>query len=265
MDPLQATAIGVLQGVTEFLPVSSSGHLVLIPHLLRWSIPSVGFDALVHLGTLLAVLAYFRSELLALAKAWLKSFTAGERSYQAYLSWLILLGTVPGIVAGVILGDFFEALFSSPKMVSLALIGTALLLVVAELRLKPRKRMERLSWFDALFIGLFQALAIMPGISRSGSTITAGILAGLSREESTRFSFLLSVPIILGAGFKKLLDLALTGELGSQWFILLVGFVSALISGYISIVFLLSFVKRRRLYAFAFYCLALGLIGLLLS
>lgn len=265
MDPLRAVAMGIIQGATEFLPVSSSGHLVLIPHLLRWPIPSVAFDALVHWGTLLAVLAYFRSELIALAKAWLRSITAGERSYQAYLSWLILLATVPGVVAGVTLDDFFEALFSSPRLVSVALIGTALLLVLAELRLKPRKGMEQLNWLNALFIGLFQALAITPGISRSGSTITAGILAGLSREEAARFSFLLSVPIIFGAGLKKLLDLAFAGELGSQWFILLVGFTSALVSGYLSIAFLLSFVKRRRLYVFAFYCLALGFLGLVLS
>ncbi len=265
MDPLHAVAMGILQGMTEFLPVSSSGHLVLIPHLLRWPIPSVAFDALVHWGTLLALLAYFRSELIALAKAWFRSITTGERSYRAYLSWLILLGTVPGVVAGVTLDDFFEALFSSPRLVSIALIGTALLLVLAELRLKPRKRMERLSWLNALFIGLFQALAITPGISRSGSTITAGILAGLSREEAARFSFLLSVPIIFGAGMKKLLDLTFGGELGSQWFIIFAGFASALISGYLSIAFLLSFVKRRRLYVFAFYCLALGLLGLILS
>ena len=265
MDPLHAVAMGILQGMTEFLPVSSSGHLVLIPHLLRWPIPSVAFDALVHWGTLLALLAYFRSELIALAKAWFRSITTGERSYRAYLSWLILLGTVPGVVAGVTLDDFFEALFSSPRLVSITLIGTALLLVLAELRLKPRKRMERLSWLNALFIGLFQALAITPGISRSGSTITAGILAGLSREEAARFSFLLSVPIIFGAGVKKLLDLTFGGELGSQWFIIFAGFASALISGYLSIAFLLSFVKRRRLYVFAFYCLALGLLGLILS
>jgi len=265
MDPLHAVAMGVLQGATEFLPVSSSGHLVLIPYLLGWPIPSVAFDALVHWGTLLAVLAYFRSELISLAKAWFRSITGGERSYQAYLSWLIILSTVPGAVAGVVLGDFFEALFSSPRQVSIALIGTALLLVLAELGLKPRKSMERLSWLNALFIGLFQALAITPGISRSGATITAGILAGLSREEAARFSFLLSVPIIFGAGLKEVLDLTLAGELWSQCFILFAGFASALTSGYLSITFLLSFVKRRRLYAFAIYCLALGLLGLILS
>lgn len=265
MDPVQAIAMGVLQGATEFLPISSSGHLVLIPHLLGWPIPSVTFDALVHLGTLIAVLAYFRLELLALAKAWLRSITAGERSSGAYLSWLILLGTIPAVVAGILLEDFFESLFSSPKTVSLALMGTALLLVVAELRLKPRKRLEQLSWTDALFIGLFQALAITPGISRSGSTITAGIIAGLERKEAARFSFLLAVPVIFGAGLKQLLEIVLTGEWHGQWLILLLGFLSALASGYASIAFLLSFLKRRRLYVFALYCLALGSLGLLLS
>ncbi len=264
MDPFQAAAMGVLQGTTEFLPVSSSGHLVLIPHLLGWPIPSVTFDAVVHWGTLVAVLAYFRSEILALAKAWLRSIIAGERSSLAYLSWLILLGTIPAVLAGLLLGDFFESLFSSPKLVSMALMGTALLLVVAELRMNPRKRMERLSWPEALFIGLFQALAITPGISRSGSTITAGILTGLDRSEAARFSFLLAVPVIFGAGAKKLLDLTLSGGWQSQWLILFVGFVSALASGYLSIAFLFSFVRRRRLYVFALYCLALGLLGLLL-
>ncbi len=265
MDLMQAVAMGVLQGATEFLPVSSSGHLVLIPHLLGWSIPSVTFDAMVHLGTLVAVVVYFRLELFALAKAWFRSVTIGERSYLAYLGWLILLGTVPAVVAGVLLEDFFESLFSSPRLVSVALMGTALLLVTAEVMVKPRKRMERLSWLDVLFIGLFQALAITPGISRSGSTITAGILIGLDRREAARFSFLLAVPVIFGAGFKELLDLTLAGKWQGQWFILLAGFVSALVSGYASIAFLLSFVRRRRFYAFAFYCLALGLLGLLLS
>ncbi len=265
MDPFQAAAMGVLQGVTEFLPVSSSGHLVLIPHFLGWPIPPVTFDAMVHWGTLVAVVAYFRSELLALAKAWLRSVTAGERSSLAYLSWLILLGTIPAVMAGLLLDDFFESLFSSPRVVSVALMGTALLLTIAELRVRPRKGMEKLSWLDALFIGLFQALAITPGISRSGSTITAGVLAGLDRKDAARFSFLLAVPVILGAGLKKLLDLILAGGWQGQWLPLSLGFVSALVSGYLSIAFLLSFVKRRRLYVFAIYCLALGLAGLLLS
>lgn len=265
MDPLKAIAMGVLQGATEFLPVSSSGHLVLIPHLLGWPIPSVTFDALVHTGTLMAILAYFRAELLDLARSWFRSIFAGERSYTAYLSWLILLGTVPAVVAGLLLEDFFERLFSSPKLVSLALMGTALLLIAAELALKPRKKLEQLTWTDAIFIGLFQALAITPGISRSGSTITAGIIAGLERKEAARFSFLLAVPVIFGAGLKQLLDLVLKGEWQGQWVILLFGFLSSLLSGYASIAFLLSFLRRRRLYVFAFYCLALGLLGLFLS
>lgn len=265
MDPLQAIAMGVLQGATEFLPISSSGHLVLIPHLLRWPIPSVTFDALVHWGTLAAVVAFFWQELKSIAKAWLRSVTAGERSYKAYMGWLILLGTIPALMAGLLLEDFFEGLFSSPRSVSVALMGTALLLVIAELKIKPRKRLELLSWTDALLIGLFQALAITPGISRSGSTMAAGVFAGLDREGAARFSFLLSVPVILGAGFKELLDISLAGGWESQWFILFLGFVSALVSGYASIAFLISFVRRRRFYVFAFYCLALGLLGLLRS
>lgn len=265
MDLFQALAMGLLQGATEFIPVSSSGHLVLIPWLLGWPIPPVTFDALVHLGTLFALLAYFWGDLKAIAGAWLRSITLRRGSTRAYLGWLIVVGTVPAAVAGVALEDFFEGLFASPRAVSMALLGTALLLILAELSLRARKKLSQMTWYEAVIVGVFQALAIVPGISRSGATIAAGIFVGLNRSESARFSFLLSVPIIFGAGLKKVLDMVITGALGASPAVLIAGFLAALISGYASIAFLLAYVRRRRLYAFAVYCLALGILGLALT
>ncbi|HDN79655.1 MAG TPA: undecaprenyl-diphosphatase UppP [Chloroflexi bacterium] len=265
MELWQAIALGVLQGSTEFIPVSSSGHLVLIPWLLGWPIPPVTFDAMVHWGTLLALLIYFWTDISTLAVAWLKSVVIKYEGPKAYLAWLIILATIPAAAAGMLLEDFFERLFASPRAVSIALLGTALLLVGAELRPQGRKKPERLTWYEALFIGAFQAIAIVPGISRSGSTIAAGIITGLGRSEAARFSFLLSIPIIFGAGLKKALDLIASGAIWSNWGIMVGGFLAAFISGYLSIAFLLAYLRRRRLYAFALYCMALGALGLVLA
>lgn len=265
MSLLQAIVMGVLQGATEFIPVSSSGHLVLIPWLLRWPIPPVTFDAIVHWGTLLALVVYFWAELKELAAAWFKSIALRRGGSKAYIAWLIILGTIPGVVGGLAFEDFFEELFSHPRAVSVALLVTAVLLTTAEVAQRPRKKMGRLAWYEVLLIGVFQAFAIIPGISRSGSTIAAGIFTGLGRDEAARFSFLLSFPIIFGAGLKKALDIVLAGELTEQWNVLLLGFLAAALSGYIGIAFLLAYLRRRKLYVFAVYCLALGILGLALT
>jgi len=263
MGFFHAIALGVLQGATEFIPVSSSGHLVLVPWLLGWAVPGLAFDATVHWGTLLALAVYFWGDLRGLAVGWVRSLFTRQMTQKARLAWLILVGTVPAVLAGTLAGDFFEGLFSAPRTVALLLMVTAFILALSEWFGRFRRKSGSLSPGEAFLIGVGQALAIAPGISRSGATIAAGVLLGLKRDEAARFSFLLSFPVILGAGVLELGKLWRSGSLSGSWQLLAVGFVAAAVSGYVSIAFLLSFLRRRRLYVFALYCLALGLVGLL--
>lgn len=262
----QALLLGVLQGATEFLPVSSSGHLVLVPWLLDWPASGLAFDAVVHWGTALAVVAYFWRDWVVLVGAAFRSLR--QRSLadaDARLAWFILLGTLPGALAGWLLEDFFEGMFARPVAAAAFLLVTAALLTASE-RLGRRQRdLHALAWPDVLLIGLAQALAILPGISRSGATIAAGLARGLRRGDAARFSFLLATPIILGAGLLQVVDLAQVGDLAAQAPVLLVGFLSAGVVGFGCIHFLLRYLQRRRLYPFALYCVAVGLACLLVA
>jgi len=259
---LQALALGVLQGATEFLPVSSSGHLVLVPWLLGWEDPGIVFDTTVHLGTLVAVLAYFWRDLASLALAWFRSLSHRDpEDDQARLAWLLVLGTVPAALVGYLLESFFERLFGRPLYVSLLLVLTGLVLVLSEHLAKGRRRLASLGWRDALIIGLAQTCAIAPGISRSGATIAGGLIRGLRREEAARFSFLLSTPLILGTGIFKLLDVLSANSFSGQWTVLLMGFVASAVSGYSFIRFLMIYLRNHKLYPFAIYCGCVGIAG----
>jgi undecaprenyl-diphosphatase len=292
---LQALLLGILQGATEFLPVSSSGHLVLVPWLLGWAAPGLAFDAVVHWGTALAVVAYFWRDWVSLVVAavrslrelaWRRSRTslatgrspAGEGasgtsaaaqpsqgSPDARLAWFVVLGTVPAAVIGWLLEDFFEGMFARPVPASAFLLVTAAFLTTSE-RLGRRGRdLDTLAWPDALLVGLAQALAIFPGISRSGATIAAGLGRGLRREPAARFSFLLATPIILGAGLLQVVDLAQVGNLAAQVPTLFAGFVTSGVVGFGCIHFLLRYLQRRRLYPFAVYCAAAGVACLIVA
>ena len=266
MNLVQALLLGALQGATEFLPVSSSGHLVLVPWLMGWENPGLVFDTTVHLGTLVAVLAYFRHDLAALLGAWLRSLAARDRSDdQTRLAWLLVIGTIPGALLGYLLQGFFERLFGRPLWVSFLLVLTGLMLALSERLGKRWRRLESLGWKHALFIGLAQACAIAPGISRSGATIAGGLTQGLTREEAARFSFLLSAPLILGTGIFKLIDALSVGIPSGQWIALLLGFVVSAVSGYLFIGLLLSYVRRHRLYPFAIYCGCVGIGGAIVA
>ena len=264
MNFFHALLLGTLQGATEFLPVSSSGHLVLLPWLLGWPAPGLPFDAVVHLGTALAVIAYFWRDWLSLGGAALRSLaTRSLADSNARLAWFILLGTVPAALLGYLLNDFFESMFGRPAAAAGFLLVTALILALSE-RLGRRERdLDTLTWLDALLIGLAQAGAILPGISRSGSTIAAGLGRGLRREPAARFSFLLATPVILGAGLLQVADLAQTGGLAAQAPLLGVGFAAAALVGLGCIHFLMRYLKRRPLYPFAIYCAAAGVACLL--
>jgi undecaprenyl-diphosphatase len=260
MGNIQAIVLGIVQGATEFIPISSSGHLVLVPWLFGWPNPGLAFDTVMHLGTLLAVLVVFWSDFLSLAGAWWRSVAQRELGApQARVAWWIILGTIPAAVMGMLWEDQFEMLFHSPLRVAVLLLITGLWLLLAERLGRKERQPEQLRAWEAVVIGLAQGCAIAPGISRSGATIGAGMLLRLKRDAAARFSFLLATPIILGAGLLQITRLLELPDLGATLAPLLLGFVAALVSGYVCIRFLLGYVKERSLTVFAVYCWVAGL------
>lgn len=266
MSWIQALLLGLLQGATEFLPVSSSGHLVLVPWVLGWPAPALIFDVLVHWGTTVAVIGYFWRDWLGLAQgAWSAVRSRSLADPRARLALWIVVGTVPGALAGWLLEDFFEGMFARPAAAAGFLLVTASILTLVEGWSRRAKSLGQMTWLDALLVGLAQAVAILPGISRSGSTIAAAMARGQGREHAARFSFLLATPIILGAGLLQVVDLVGAGEVVVQIPFLLVGFLAALLSGLACIHFLLRYLQRHSLYPFAIYCAFAGLAGLVLA
>jgi undecaprenyl-diphosphatase len=266
MTFIQALLLGLLQGATEFLPISSSGHLVLVPWLFGWPKPGLAFDALLHWGTILAVLIVFRHDLYRLMLAGFNSLRTRKLDEpDARLAWWIVLGNIPALILGVLFHDFFETLFGTPAAVAGFLLLTGFILFIGERFASQKHSMQEISLFDALLVGLAQAAAITPGISRSGATIAAGLLLGVRRAAAARFSFLLMTPAVLGAGVLALFDLAHEGNLIYEWPLLITGFLAAAISGYLAIRWLLNYLTRRSLTVFAFYCTIVGLGGLILS
>lgn len=264
MDVFQAFILGFVQGATEFVPVSSSAHLVLVPWWLNWNSPGLQFDTILHLGTIVAVIAYFYRDLWQIITAWVRVVLRREvSSPMSRLGWWLILGTVPAAVLGAALEDFFEGMFGYPPGVAALLLVTGVILAVSERFGKRLRSLDDLGWLDALVIGLAQAAAIAPGISRSGATIAAGLGRGLKRADAARFSFLLSIPVILGAGLKQSFDLLTEPTQTGQLLLLVVGFATAVVTGYLAIYFLLRYLQRRSLYPFAIYCWAVGGLSLL--
>lgn len=274
---IQAIILGIVQGLTEFLPVSSSAHLVLVPQLINvnYANPSqaVAFDTLLHLGTLLAVIAYFWKDIIHIIKGLISSIldifrgkfiTGLKEDPSKRLTWLLVIGTIPAAVAGVLLNDQFEALFNNYAAVGFFLLITGVLLWISE-RMKGGgdKKIKNMTFKNALVIGIFQAFAIAPGISRSGSTIAAGLLSGLERELAARYSFLLAIPVIAGAALVQVKDIG-TG-LEANTAALVAGFLAALIVGFLSIKLLLKLIKERSLMIFAYYCWIIGAATLIVS
>lgn len=270
----RAAVLGLVQGLTEFVPVSSSAHLVLVPFLVRWPIPDLAFDVAVHLGTALGVILYFARDLAAiLAGTWRWALRRGsaEDSERARLLGLLAIGSVPAGVAGILLEGLFEDLFTTAESVddigapvtALFLIGTAAILWAAEAVYARRGERERrdlgdIRVADAVVVGLFQALAIAPGLSRSGATIGAGVFRGLRRDAAARFSFLLSIPAILGAGLVALRDV----PAGTDWGPIALGAAVAAVAGFAAIAFLLRYLRTRTMRPFAFYCVLFAAVAL---
>ena len=249
---LEAAIWGLVQGLTEFLPVSSSGHLVLVPIALGVEPPDLATSALLHLGTLLAVVAYYRRDLASLLK-----FRTDPQARRVI--WLLLLGTIPAMV-GLAVRDLVEDLQESITAVSIALVVTGAIVWLSGLVLDRKGRVEDARSSDAVVVGIAQALALVPGISRSGMTITAGMFRGLAPVEAARYSFLLGVPAIAGAGVIEGARLADAGTIpGSVW----VAVALAAVSGYAAIWFLVKLVERLGLRPYAYYCVAAGVLSLL--
>lgn len=261
---LQALILGIVQGATEFIPVSSSGHLVLVPWLLGWSHFGLAFDTTVHLGTLAGVLVYFRRDVLEISSSWLGGWrTLSWKDPAGHLGWLLLAATIPAGVIGLAFADWFESLFAQPNAVAGFLIVTGLVLSLSERLGTRRSDVVTLGVAAALFIGFAQAAAIAPGISRSGATIAAGLALGLTRASAARFSFLLSMPIIAAAGLMQLLMLAREGGMDESIPLLVAGFVTAGLTGYLCVKYLLAYLQKGTLYVFAAYCWTVATVSLI--
>lgn len=266
MSLFQALLLGILQAATEFLPVSSSGHLVVVPWLLGWPAPGLAFVLVLHLGTLLAVLVYMRAEIAMVVAGWWRSVRRRSVALpEERLGWLIAVSAVPGAVLGFLAEDYFEALFASPRAVALLLLVTGVLLVAGERLGRRARSMDEAVLRDAVWIGLAQALAIAPGISRSGATIVGGLLRGLRRDDAARFSFLMVIPIIAGAAGLQLVRLVGGGIDAGEGLNLLAGFAVAFLAGYAAIGFLLGHLRTRTLMPFALYCWGLGICTLTIT
>jgi undecaprenyl-diphosphatase len=276
----QAVVHGIVQGLTEFLPISSTAHLYVVPQLLGWVKPDTAFVAVIQLGTLAAVFAYFARDIAAITKATLApvfgcsrptvSGRGGEgtaterRGYNPQLGWMIALGTVPVVVLGLLFKDQIETTLTSLYVIAGAMIGLAFVLALAEWLTRRRaalRGMERVGWWDAVAVGLAQAVALIPGSSRCGCTIAGGLFMGFDRETAARFSFLLSLPAVLGAGLFELKH-ALHAPHSDPVSLVLATLVSGVV-GYASIAFLLGYLKKHTMWLFIIYRLALG--GLLLA
>lgn len=261
MDYHQAFFLALLQGVTEFLPISSSAHLILVPFVNGWADQGLAFDVAVHVGTLLAVIAYYRRDVYVMIAAWLRSIGGGQASEESRMAWYVILGTVPVGAVGVSMAERVEIVLRSPVVIAIATIVFALVLWWAEKR--ARENRPLVNWKDALVVGLFQAIALIPGTSRSGITMTAGLLLGFPRELAARFSFLLSMPVIALAGLVKTYDLIETQD-AVQWNMIGVGVAVSAVIAYLTIGWFLRLLQRVGMFPFVVYRLLLGAVLLFL-
>jgi undecaprenyl-diphosphatase len=267
MPLYQAIVLAVVQGLTEFLPVSSTAHLALFPWVLGWKDPGLTFDLALHAGTLVAVLAYFWRLWVELLAAAMGLGKAGEASVQQNrkLFWLLVLGTLPAGVAGLLFEHAAENQLRQPAVIGAALVVVGLLMWAADGIQMHERRLGQISVKDALVVGAAQALAVVPGVSRSGVTMTAALFRGVNRETAARFSFLLSTPIIAGAALKKGLELRHTGLPAEMRLPFLAGALVAALVGYLVIAVLIRYLERHTFRIFVVYRVALGMIVLLLG
>ncbi|WP_114416805.1 undecaprenyl-diphosphate phosphatase [Marinospirillum perlucidum] len=261
MDWLQLLLLSLVQGLTEFLPVSSSAHLILVPVLTSWEDQGLAFDVALHLGTLAAVVVYFRQEVIKMTVSWTLSLKTRQLDDDARLAWAVIWGTFPVGLAGLIFNDWIESQLRGPLVMAFGLIFFGLLLAYADWFNRGQRTERQITWKDVLVIGLAQALALIPGTSRSGITITAALLLGWTREAAARFSFLLSIPVITLAALLETYGL-LQETHAVDWAALFIGALMSAVSAYLCIHYFLAFIKRLGMQPFVVYRLILG--GLLI-
>lgn len=271
LDILSAIILGAVQGISEFLPISSSGHLVLVPALLGIE-TGLAFDTILHIGTLVAIFTFFWKDIINLIKGFILSIidlTEGVDIFKRELhrvpekrfAWLIIVGTIPTGIMGILLKDAIETIFRGTLFVGIFLLVTAAVLYYSERHSSGQITQKDMSFKQALIVGICQGLAVFPGISRSGSTIASGLCLGLNREYAARYSFLLSIPAVIGAGLIQIKDIA---TLDASASVLLAGFISSVIFGYLSIKLLMKMIKGWSLDIFAYYCTIIGIITIIL-
>jgi undecaprenyl-diphosphatase len=265
MTILQSLLLGIIQGLTEFIPVSSTAHLLIAQKLLGIASSDAMFSFLVivQLGTIVSLVAYFWKDLLTLVKAFFaRPFSTPENK----LGWYIIIATIPALLAGYLLKDAVQALFQTPLLeASIRLFAAAILLFLAEWLTKKSRRLDSMTWLDALIVGLFQVLAVFPGASRSGTTISAGMFRGFDRKSAARFAFLMSIPVMLAAGGYQMLDVFKLPNLSSFLLPLAIGFITAAIVGWFAVKWLLGYLGKHSLYVFAGYCAVVGLAVLIIQ
>jgi undecaprenyl-diphosphatase len=260
MTVFQAFLLGIIQGLTEFIPVSSTAHLLIGQQLL--GIPAddamFSFLVIVQLGTIVSLFAFYWKDLISIAKA---TFDFRRSTPERNLGIYIIVATIPALLAGYLLKDAVEALFKQPMLqASIRLFSAAILLTLAETLTKKNRNLDSMTWLDALVVGLFQIIAVFPGASRSGTTISGGMFRGFDRPSAARFAFLMSVPVMLAAGGYEMLDVIQMPNLGEFLPLLAVGFVTASIVGWFAIKWLINYLSKRSLYVFAIYCAVVGMI-----
>lgn len=263
MTIFQAIVLGAVQGFTEFLPVSSTAHLILLPWALGWPDPGLSFDVALHLGTLVALLIYFRADWIALIGSALGILRGRTQSPDARMVMFIVVATIPGAVAGALFEHKVEDALRSPAVIAMMLIAMALVLIVSEWVGHRKKGLDDITWSDAIAVGIAQAFAIIPGVSRSGVTITAGLFKSFKRDTAAKFSFYLSTPIIAGAVAKKMLDIVKEHAGLAELTPFIAGIVASGIVGYIAIAFMMRYLQTHNTYLFVFYRIALGIVVLL--
>lgn len=259
MDWLQIFVLALVQGLTEFIPVSSSAHLVLVPVLTSWEDQGLAFDVALHVGSLAAVVLYFRRDLINMARSWTRSLVTRQLDEDARLAWAILLATIPVGLAGLVFNDWIEQALRGPLVLAWTMIGFGLVLAYADWKNRGQRSEYQMNWKDVAVIALAQVLALIPGTSRSGITITAALLMGLSREGASRFSFLLSIPVIGLAGLLQVYGLASSAE-PVDWSSLFWGALLSGVSAYLCIHYFLAFIKKIGMQPFVVYRLLLGLL-----
>lgn len=256
MSLFEIIVLAIIQGLAEFLPISSSAHLILPNALLGWE-NDLAFDVAVHLGSLLAVMIYFREDIARMLVAWFQNGFSAEQSADSKLAWWVILATLPAVIIGFLIKDWVEVYARSALVIAITTIGFGLLLWFADARAKHKINEYQLTWKMALVVGFSQVLALIPGTSRSGITMTAGLMLGLTRESAARFSFLLSIPVILGAGTLLTLDLV-ESEAAVDWVSMGYGVVLSFICAYLCIYLFLAWISRIGMLPFVIYRLLLG-------